>query len=144
FFSNRSTGKMGFALAEAAAYKGANVILVTGVVNQEVDHPNIQRIDVESAEDMYEAMLTNYDDADIVIKAAAVADYRPKLTYDEKMKKESGNLVVEMERTKDILQTLGEMKTNQFLVGFAAETMNPIEYGKKKLYQKSLNAIVVN
>src|SRR5699024_6060705 len=71
FFSNRSTGKMGFALAEAAAHKGANVTLITGIVDQEVDHPNIQRIDVESAEDMYEAMLANYDDADVVIKAAA-------------------------------------------------------------------------
>src|SRR5690625_5427455 len=89
-------------------------------------------------------MLEHFQYADIVIKAAAVADYRPKITYKEKMKKQQGNLTNEMERTKDILQTLGEQKTDQYVVGFAAETSNPIEQGEKKLRRKQLNAIIVN
>lgn len=144
FFSNRSTGKMGFALAEAAAQKGANVILVTGIVAEKTNHPNIKRVDVVSAADMYTAVTEHFEEADIVIKAAAVADYRPVKTYNEKMKKQSGNLVVEMERTTDILAELGQSKTHQFLVGFAAETTDPLRYGRKKLSEKQLDAIVVN
>src|SRR5699024_6935925 len=100
--------------------------------------------DVVTAEEMFHAILDHFKEMDIVIKAAAVADYRPKETYDEKMKKQSGNLVIEMERTKDILQSLGEKKENQYLVGFAAETSNPLEYGKEKLNEKHLDAIVIN
>src|SRR5699024_2894879 len=96
------------------------------------------------AEEMYEAIHEHFPTVDIVIKAAAVADYRPKATHDEKMKKESGPLVIEMERTKDILQSLGDIKTDQFLVGFAAETSNHLEYGKEKLKEKNLDAIVIN
>lgn len=144
FFTNRSSGKMGFELAEAAARFGAEVTLVTGPVALNTQQPKINRIDVTTAEDMYEVMTKHFSENEIVIKAAAVADYRPKQTFDEKMKKQSGDLTVEMERTKDILQTLGEHKTNQFVVGFAAETTNHIENGKDKLARKHLDAIVVN
>lgn len=144
FFSNHSSGKMGFSLAEAAARFGAEVTLVAGPVHLHTSHPQIKRVDVETTAEMYEAMWDHFTEADVVIKAAAVADYRPKITYDEKMKKDAGNLVIEMERTKDILQSLGEGKTDQFIVGFAAETTTPLQYGKEKLRQKHLDAIVIN
>ncbi|ASK63549.1 bifunctional 4'-phosphopantothenoylcysteine decarboxylase/phosphopantothenoylcysteine synthetase [Virgibacillus phasianinus] len=144
FFTNRSTGKMGFALAEAAAELGADVTLVAGPVSLETTLSSIKRIDVITAEEMYQAMHNHFSFNDIVIKAAAVADYRPKHTYVEKMKKQPGEWNVEMERTQDILQTLGEEKDQQFLVGFAAETANPLEYGLKKLAKKKLNAIIIN
>ncbi|WP_249869834.1 bifunctional phosphopantothenoylcysteine decarboxylase/phosphopantothenate--cysteine ligase CoaBC [Oceanobacillus saliphilus] len=144
FFTNRSTGKMGFALAEAAAEYGADVTLVTGPVAEKVTHSGIKIIDVTTAEQMYDAMHLHFKDQDIVIKSAAVADYRPKHIYGEKMKKQDGNWHIEMERTKDILQSLGEIKSGQYLVGFAAETTNPLEYGKKKLVKKNLDAIVIN
>src|SRR5699024_7688840 len=156
FLSNRSSGKMGFALAEQAANMGAKVVLVTGPVQLETHHNQINRIDVTTAEEMYKAVFEHYDKIDIVIKAdaisdyrpkklkteeelyraffehddkiyivikaAAVSDYRPKKVHTDKMKKQPGELNLEMERTKDILQSLGEQKKDQFLVGFAAET----------------------
>lgn len=144
FFSNRSTGKMGFAIAEAAARLGAEVTLVAGPVALSTKQAQINRIDVITAAEMFDAMHENFKDANIVIKAAAVADYRPKVTHSEKMKKQTGNLSFEMERTQDILQSLGEQKAEQFLVGFAAETTSPLEYGKAKLNKKHLDAIVIN
>ncbi|MCM3396286.1 bifunctional phosphopantothenoylcysteine decarboxylase/phosphopantothenate--cysteine ligase CoaBC [Oceanobacillus profundus] len=144
FFTNRSSGKMGYALAEVAAELGAEVTLVSGPVSERISHPKVKRVSVLTAEDMYKEMHAHFADQDIVIKAAAVADYRPKLVHEQKVKKQDGNWQIEMERTKDILKSLGEMKTNQFLVGFAAETNNPLEYGEKKLLQKHLDAIVVN
>src|SRR5690625_942325 len=144
FFSNHSSGKMGFALAEAAAQFGAEVTLVTGPVYLDTKHANIKRINVISAQDMYDVIHEQFDHQDIVIKAAAVADYRPKYTYDEKMKKQPGDMAVEMERTKDILQSLGERKTTQFLVGFAAETSDHLRRGAEKLKRKNLDAIVIN
>src|SRR5690625_1974274 len=144
FFTNRSSGKMGFALAEAAANMGAEVTLVAGPVAMKSNHPLIHQIDVTTAEDMYVSMHEAFTNTDVVIKAAAVADYRPKDVYDEKMKKTTGDLHVEMERTKDILQSLGETKTNQYVVGFAAETSNHLENGRAKLQRKHLDAIVVN
>ncbi|HLR74898.1 MAG TPA: bifunctional phosphopantothenoylcysteine decarboxylase/phosphopantothenate--cysteine ligase CoaBC [Virgibacillus sp.] len=144
FFTNRSSGKMGFAIAEAAADLGADVTLVTGPVHLEVTHAGITRVDVITAEEMYEEIHHYFPEQDIVIKAAAVADYRPKNTYDEKMKKKQGDMSIVMERTKDILQSLGEQKTTQFLVGFAAETTDHIKHGKEKLLQKKLDAIVIN
>lgn len=144
FFSNRSTGRMGFAFAEAAANYGANVTLVAGPVELQINHPKIQRVDVTSAQDMYDAMWQYYDEADIVIKSAAVADYRPRIEHEEKMKKQSGDMTVEMERTKDILASLGEAKSSQYLVGFAAETTEAYKYGKEKLTNKNLDAIVIN
>ncbi|MDC3416445.1 bifunctional phosphopantothenoylcysteine decarboxylase/phosphopantothenate--cysteine ligase CoaBC [Aquibacillus salsiterrae] len=143
FFSNHSSGKMGFALAEEAARLGADVTLIAGPV-QLPTPTNVARIDVESAEEMYQAVNSYYDDQDIVIKAAAVADYRPINTYQEKIKKKTGNLTIEMERTKDILKELGTKKQGQFLVGFAAETTNVLDYGKAKLVSKNLDAIVIN
>ncbi|SFB19605.1 phosphopantothenoylcysteine decarboxylase / phosphopantothenate--cysteine ligase [Lentibacillus halodurans] len=144
FFTNRSSGKMGFALAEAAAKLGAEVVLVTGPVSLETSNKQIKRIDVVTAEEMYQTMHDHFPASDIVVKAAAVADYRPKQVYEEKLKKQPDDWYVEMERTKDILQSLGEKKEHQFLAGFAAETTNPIEYGMAKLDQKNLDAIIVN
>jgi len=144
YFTNHSTGTMGFALAEAAARNGATVTLVIGPVQLDTPIGAIHRVDVTTAEEMYNAVWDYYETSDIVIKAAAVADYRPKEIYDEKMKKGNGGLTIEMERTKDILHSLGERKEKQFLVGFAAETTNPLEYGKGKLKEKNLDAIVIN
>lgn len=144
FFTNRSSGKMGFAIAEAAAIMGADVTLVAGPVSLETFNNNIERLDVTSAAEMFDVINHHFSENDIVIKAAAVADYRPKSTFDEKMKKQPNDWQVEMERTTDILQTLGEKKTKQFLVGFAAETMNSLEYGMNKLLKKNLDAIVIN
>ncbi|MEC5422747.1 bifunctional phosphopantothenoylcysteine decarboxylase/phosphopantothenate--cysteine ligase CoaBC [Virgibacillus sp. C22-A2] len=144
FFTNRSTGKMGFSLAEAAAEAGAEVTLVAGPSGEKLSNRLINRIDVLTAEEMYEKMHQHFPSHDIVIKAAAVADYRPKHVYSEKMKKQEGMWSIEMERTKDILKSLGEIKKHQFLVGFAAETTNPQEYGVQKLKKKNLDAIVIN
>lgn len=144
FFSNRSTGKMGFALAEVAARLGAEVTLVSGPVNLKIKNEHIKQIKVITAEDMYQAVHEHFHDADIVIKAAAVADYRPKETHTEKMKKSDEALTFEMERTKDILKSLGEIKENQFLIGFAAETENHLANGKEKLIKKNLDAIIIN
>ncbi|WP_117169758.1 bifunctional phosphopantothenoylcysteine decarboxylase/phosphopantothenate--cysteine ligase CoaBC [Paraliobacillus sediminis] len=143
FFTNHSSGKMGFALAEVAAQFGAEVTLVSGPV--ELDTPaNVNRVDIVSASEMHEQMNRYFSTSDIVIKAAAVADYRPKTTYDRKMKKIDGDLMLEFERTTDILKELGSKKTDQFLVGFAAETDNLMEQGQKKLVSKNLDAIIVN
>ncbi|MED3564305.1 bifunctional phosphopantothenoylcysteine decarboxylase/phosphopantothenate--cysteine ligase CoaBC [Bacillus xiapuensis] len=143
FISNHSTGKMGFALAEQARKNGANVILISGPVS--LPNPaGINVIRVESAEEMYKAALKFFDDADVVIKTAAVADYRPKIVHDEKVKKQPGNAVIELERTKDILAELGKRKIKQVLIGFAAETNNVEEYARKKLHAKNADLIVAN
>jgi phosphopantothenoylcysteine decarboxylase/phosphopantothenate--cysteine ligase len=143
FFTNRSTGKMGYAIAEAAAKFGADVTLISGPTNlPSPDH--VKTIRVESAQEMYEQVMKYYQDSDIVIKSAAVADYRPKYVFTEKMKKQPGDYVIEMERTIDILKTLGEQKTTQILVGFAAETERVEEYAKRKLESKNLDMIVAN
>lgn len=144
YFTNHSSGKMGFALAEAAAHFGAAVTLVAGPSALETVDPGIHRVDVTTAGDMYEAMHQHFPENNIVIKAAAVADYKPKVSFDEKMKKQDGEWGVAMERTKDILQSLGEIKEDQFLVGFAAETSTPNDYGIEKLEKKHLDAIIVN
>ncbi|MBM7552814.1 bifunctional phosphopantothenoylcysteine decarboxylase/phosphopantothenate--cysteine ligase CoaBC [Thalassobacillus pellis] len=143
YFTNPSTGKMGFSLAAEAARLGAEVTLIAGPV--QLDTPaGVHRVDVTTAEEMFGAVTTHFPTQDIVIKSAAVADYRPKVVHEEKMKKEPGDYAVEMERTKDILKYLGENKQHQFLLGFAAETTNPIAYAKQKLENKRLDAIVVN
>ncbi len=143
FFTNHSSGKMGYALARAAMQYGADVTLVSGPV--ELDSiPGVRTIHIQSAEEMYQAVMNDFDQQDLVIKAAAVADYRPKVTSEQKMKKQDGELTIEMERTKDILAELGSKKSHQFLVGFAAETDNLIQYGKDKLERKKLDAIVIN
>ncbi|MFP3665317.1 bifunctional phosphopantothenoylcysteine decarboxylase/phosphopantothenate--cysteine ligase CoaBC [Priestia sp. SIMBA_032] len=143
FFTNRSTGKMGYALAEQAAKFGASVTLVTGPTN--LEYPKgVQVVQIESAQQMLEVVMQRYHEADVVIKSAAVADYRPKHVFDQKMKKQPGEAVLELERTTDILRTLGERKEHQLLVGFAAETEQVDEYAQKKLASKNLDMIVAN
>ncbi|MGN1385177.1 MAG: bifunctional phosphopantothenoylcysteine decarboxylase/phosphopantothenate--cysteine ligase CoaBC [Bacillus sp. (in: firmicutes)] len=143
FITNHSTGKMGYAIAEEAAKMGADVTLVSGEV--QLNPPaNVNVIKVRSAQDMYEAVIAEYDKQDLVVKSASVADYRPKLVHDQKMKKKDGDLSIELERTIDILKTLGERKNAQVLVGFAAETENVEEYAKQKLEKKNADMIVAN
>lgn len=143
YLSNFSSGKMGYAIAQEAVKMGADVTLVTGPTDLQVPSgANVVR--VESAQDMLEAVLSRYPDMDVVIKTAAVADYRPKMVHSEKMKKRAGELVLELERTTDILKTLGEKKEGQLLVGFAAETVDVEYYAKQKLETKNLDMIVAN
>ncbi len=143
FFSNHSTGKMGYAIAEEAAKLGANVTLITGPT---VIAPpeTVTTVRIETAQEMFDEVMKRYKDADVVIKSAAVADYRPSQQYTQKVKKQSNQLVIEMERTNDILKELGRQKTHQLLVGFAAETNNLEEYAKKKIETKNLDLIVAN
>ncbi|MET3682083.1 phosphopantothenoylcysteine decarboxylase/phosphopantothenate--cysteine ligase [Alkalibacillus flavidus] len=143
YFTNHSSGKMGYAIAESARDLGASVTLVSGPVTLEKPH-GITVKDVTTAEEMYNTVLNDYDEQDIVVKAAAVADYKPVEQVENKMKKQSGPLSIEMKRTRDILQALGERKTKQYLVGFAAETDEPLVYGRDKMARKHLDAIVVN
>ncbi|MEH7481850.1 bifunctional phosphopantothenoylcysteine decarboxylase/phosphopantothenate--cysteine ligase CoaBC [Neobacillus drentensis] len=143
FISNHSTGKMGYALAVEAKKQGAQVVLVSGPVGLPAPL-GMEVVKVESAEEMYNAVLKYYDSADVVIKTAAVADYRPKIAYDHKVKKQAGDSSIELERTKDILLELGKRKKNQVLVGFAAETENVEEYARKKLNAKNADMIVAN
>ncbi|MGP1907450.1 bifunctional phosphopantothenoylcysteine decarboxylase/phosphopantothenate--cysteine ligase CoaBC [Metabacillus sp. JX24] len=143
FFSNSSTGKMGYALAAAAKDMGAEVTLVSGPVSL-TPPQGVETVNVESAEDMYQETVKRFGESDIVIKSAAVADYRPRLVSDQKMKKQDGDLVIEFERTKDILKELGERKEHQILVGFAAETDHVEDYALKKLEKKNLDMIVAN
>lgn len=143
FITNHSTGKMGYALASEAVQMGAKVTLVSGPVKL-TPPAGVEVIQVESAEEMYAAVIDRFDEADVVIKTAAVADYRPKLVYNEKLKKKDGAHSLELERTKDILFELGQRKTNQLLVGFAAETNDVEEYAKGKLEKKNADLIVAN
>ena len=143
FLSNGSTGKMGYAIAGAAHSRGARVILVSGPVNIPVPK-GVEHIPVLSARDMFAAVQKHYQEAGIVVKAAAVADYSPKESLANKMKKGPGDLAVVFERTPDILQYLGENKSKQVLVGFAAETDNLVENAVKKIKAKNLDLIVAN
>lgn len=144
FISNHSSGKMGIELAKAAAYRGAKVRLILG--KTALKRPKfVDIVDVVSAQDMYEAVKEFASDSDIIIKSAAVADYRPYDVADEKMKKSDGELSIRLERTTDILKYLGEnKKDNQFLCGFSMETSNLIENSKLKLEKKNLDMIVAN
>ena len=143
FLTNHSTGKMGYAIAGEAVKMGARVILVSGPVNLEPPK-GAELFKVESAEDMYQAALEHFDEADIMIGTAAVADYRPKYIYEEKMKKKEGDQALELERTKDILFELGQRKTGQVIVGFAAETNDVEIHAKGKLDRKNADMIVAN
>jgi phosphopantothenoylcysteine decarboxylase/phosphopantothenate--cysteine ligase len=143
FITNHSTGKMGYALAAEAVKMGAKVILVSGPVAL-APPAGAELVQVESAEEMYHAVMDVFDEADVIIKTAAVADYRPKNVYNEKLKKKEGAQFLELERTKDILFELGQQKTHQLLVGFAAETNNLEEYAKGKLTRKNADMIVAN
>ncbi|AND65293.1 phosphopantothenoylcysteine decarboxylase [Flavobacterium covae] len=144
FIGNHSTGKMGFDIADAAANLGAQVMLVTGPTHLQPKNKTIQIKRVRSAEDMYNASLEYYDTADVVIAAAAVADYKPKNIATQKIKKNDPTFTIELEKTKDILASLGRNKKNQFLIGFALETENEIEHAKQKIQKKNLDLIVLN
>nr|WP_288933433.1 bifunctional phosphopantothenoylcysteine decarboxylase/phosphopantothenate--cysteine ligase CoaBC [uncultured Allomuricauda sp.] len=144
FLGNRSTGTMGFEMAKKAANLGAKVVLVSGPTHLNTNHSSIQLIRVTSAQEMYEACHEHYADMDIAICAAAVADYRPKTIATEKVKKKEGDMNIALERTPDILMSLGEIKKNQFLVGFALETQKELENAKSKLKRKHLDGIVLN
>ncbi|OIQ39175.1 MAG: phosphopantothenoylcysteine decarboxylase [Bacteroidetes bacterium MedPE-SWsnd-G1] len=144
FIGNHSSGKMGFELAKVAANLGAQVSLISGVSNEQINHSLVNRIDVVSAQEMYEVAHKNFDDASIVIASAAVADYKPKHVSDIKIKKNDAQMSIELEKTQDILASLGKIKTNQYLVGFALETNNELENAKGKLKRKNLDLIVLN
>ncbi|PIB38142.1 bifunctional phosphopantothenoylcysteine decarboxylase/phosphopantothenate--cysteine ligase CoaBC [Maribacter sp. 4G9] len=144
FIGNHSSGLMGFELARAAAALGANVILVSGPSKYNVENDGIQLIRVVSADDMYEAAYGNYANADIVICAAAVADYKPKVRSEQKIKKSNNELQIDLVKNRDILYSFGQEKKNQYLVGFALETENELENAKAKLKRKNLDAIVLN
>lgn len=144
FISNRSTGKMGYAIARAAGLRGARVILVSGPVS--IEPPLFaELVPVVSAEDMYNAVMKYKDDADIIIKSAAVADYTPVAASSEKIKKQVGDMRIELKRTRDILKELGQSRReNQFICGFAMETENLIENAVRKLETKNVDMIVAN
>lgn len=144
FLSNHSTGKMGYAIAKHCMLRGAKVTLVTG--KTALTPPSyLEVVPVESAKEMFDAVTSRFEQQDIVIKAAAVADYRPANVADEKMKKQDGELSIALERTDDILKYLGEHKReNQFLCGFSMETENMLENSKAKLKKKHLDMIVAN
>ena len=144
FIGNHSSGKMGFEIAKAAANLGAKVYLVSGPSNEIVNHDSIHRTDIVSAEQMYTACHQYFPEVSIAILTAAVADYRPKNVAAEKIKKKESALDIKLEPTKDILASLGVIKKEQFLVGFALETTNELINALAKLKQKNLDAIVLN
>lgn len=144
FIGNHSSGKMGFDIANELAKNGAEVNLVSGPTHLNTKNSSINLIRVSSAQDMYDACHRYFDEVDVAIAAAAVADYRPKNVASQKIKKSDATFVIELEKTKDILASLGEKKKNQFLIGFALETENEIEHAKLKIQKKNLDLIVLN
>ena len=145
FIGNNSSGKMGFAIAESLATKGASVKLIAGPTHLNTNSCNIERIDVKSAEQMYNATIKEFEKADAAILSAAVADYTPKNVFSQKVKKADNVLNIELQPTKDILAQLGRMKTDkQTLVGFALETNDEENNAKQKLSKKNLDFIVLN
>ena len=144
--TNHSTGKMGVAAASEAAWRGADVTLICGPISPEAPIPlYLNRVNVTSAAEMYEAVISRFPQTDIVVKAAAVADYRPKTACDQKIKKKEEDLTIEMERTQDILGALGAMKRpGQILCGFAMETQDMVENARRKLQKKNLDMIIAN
>lgn len=144
YITNRSTGKMGYSIAKKAIERGADVTLVTGPTNLTPPQNLKKIIKVESAEDMYNAVKDNLDENQVVIKSAAVADYKPKTYSDRKIKKSDDDLVIELDRNKDIAYEIGKIKNNKILVGFAAETNDLVENAKGKIKKKNLDFIVAN
>jgi phosphopantothenoylcysteine decarboxylase / phosphopantothenate---cysteine ligase len=145
FISNHSTGKMGFAIAEQLAQQGASVTLITGPTYLSKELKGVHVIPVSSAEEMYEASVANFKDADISVLSAAVADYKPAQKADQKIKKKDETLTLELVKTKDIAAELGKLKTNgQLIVGFALETENEQAHAEKKLTSKNFDLIVLN
>ena len=142
--TNPSTGKMGISIANECARRGAEVILVTSVDNDSISN-NVKKVKITSTNDMFEVVKNNFKDCDFIIKAAAVSDYTPVQVFDEKVKKQDGNLTIEFQRTQDILKYVGDNKhEGQKVIGFAAETNNLIEYAKEKIVKKNLDYIVAN
>lgn len=144
FIGNHSSGKMGFSLAEEAANRGAKVILISGPSAQKISHHNIELHKVTTAKEMFEKVFEYFETADIAIASAAVADYAPKEVASEKIKKKEDSLTIELVKNPDILQTMGDRKTHQFLVGFALETQNEEDNAIGKLERKNLDMIVLN
>ena len=144
FIGNHSSGKMGFSIAEEAANRGAKVILISGPSSQQIHHQNIEIHRVTSAKEMLAQVFNFYENVDIAIASAAVADYAPKEVAKEKIKKNDDSLTIELVKNPDILKTMGEKKNKQFLVGFALETQNEEENAKGKLQKKNLDMIVLN
>jgi len=144
FIGNHSSGKMGFDIAERAAELGASVILISGPTHLNTKNSVINIIRITSAKEMYDACHEHFNSTDVTICAAAVADYKPKFVAKQKIKKVEAPLKIEFEKTQDILASLGEIKQNQFLIGFALETENEIENAKLKIQKKNLDLIVLN
>ena len=144
FIGNRSSGKMGIAIAEECAHRGADVKLVLGPSALQAQHSHVETIKVTSAQDMFEAATSVFDQCDAAIMAAAVADYTPETVSDIKIKKKEGDLSIPLKRTKDIAKYLGQQKKHQLLIGFALETNNEISNANRKLQKKNLDFIVLN
>ena len=144
FIGNHSSGKMGFDIATQAAKMGAEVVLISGPTHLQIDLTQVTLVPVVSAQEMYDACHQYYNAMDVAIAAAAVADYRPKNIAQQKIKKEDATLSLNLEKTDDILASLGKQKTKQFLIGFALETENEIENAKLKIQKKNLDLIVLN
>ncbi|NHM02639.1 bifunctional phosphopantothenoylcysteine decarboxylase/phosphopantothenate--cysteine ligase CoaBC [Flavobacterium difficile] len=144
FIGNHSSGKMGFDIATAAANLGAEVVLVSGPTHLQMKHNLVHLIRVTSADEMYEVCHQHYESSDVAIAAAAVADYKPKNIATQKIKKTETTFTIELEKNKDILLSLGQLKKHQFLIGFALETENEIDNAKIKIEKKNLDLIVLN
>jgi phosphopantothenoylcysteine decarboxylase/phosphopantothenate--cysteine ligase len=145
FIGNKSSGKMGFAIAGECLDRGANVTLITGPVNLHLESDQLTLIRIQSAAEMYEATKKVFDQADIIILSAAVADFKPVSVAKEKIKKSENNMHLELDRTVDIAATLGtQKKSDQILIGFALETNDEINHAKQKLHKKNLDFIVLN
>ena len=144
FIGNHSSGKMGFSIAEEAEKRGAKVILISGPTSQKLNNQNIEIHKVTSAKEMYDEVFKHYENCDIAIMSAAVADYTPKFVAKEKIKKSEEEFTIELVKNPDILKTMGEKKSHHFLVGFALETQNEEENAKGKLEKKNLDMIVLN
>jgi phosphopantothenoylcysteine decarboxylase/phosphopantothenate--cysteine ligase len=145
FIGNRSSGKMGFAIAEEFAANGAEVTLVTGPSSETIQNTKIHRIDVESSDEMYKACVNYFKDADVTVMSAAVADYKPENPGDKKIKKKENEISLDLVKTKDILSELGNRKNkNQLLVGFALETDHEVEHAREKIKNKNLDLIILN
>jgi len=145
FISNRSTGKMGTAIADKMAQQGARVILISGATAIKPKHPSVEFVPVRSAEDMYQAAAMYFSTTDVMILAAAVADYTPKIKASQKLKKKEGDMSIELVRTTDIAATLGKQKqAHQVMVGFALETNDAIKNAQRKLVKKNFDFIVLN
>ncbi|HAJ82386.1 MULTISPECIES: bifunctional phosphopantothenoylcysteine decarboxylase/phosphopantothenate--cysteine ligase CoaBC [Zunongwangia] len=144
FIGNHSSGKMGYEIARAAANLGAKVILISGPTHLQISEDHIHLIKVVSAQEMYDAAMAHFEKADVVIAAAAVADYKPETIADQKIKKADETLTIRLTKTQDILRSLGERKRQQKLIGFALETNNELENARAKLQKKNLDFVVLN